>query len=118
VSDRQDPGVGENLDAIYTALRWNGVELAAQRIALQAREALAAFNREITHQQRLHDLAVVVPDESERTAYLEAAEGNPRQAMEWAQWGLPADLAAQNRDMPTRVLIDMARQLDTEEGRP
>lgn len=87
----------------------HGVELAAQRIALQAREALAAFNRELVHQQRLHDLAVVVPDETERTAYLEAAEGNPRQAMEWAQWGIPADLAAEHRDMPIHVLLDLAR---------
>jgi hypothetical protein len=116
MSDQQDLNESENLDAIYNALRWNGVELAAQRIALQAREALTAFSREAAHQIRLHDLAVIVPDESERSAYLEAAEGNPQQAMQWAQWGIPADLAAQHRDMPINVLIDMARRLDVEGG--
>ncbi len=112
MSDRQDPGEGENLDGIYSALRWNGVELAAQRIAAQTSEGLAALKNVIVHEQRLHDLAVVVPDDTERAAYLEAADGNSRQAMEWAQWGIPADLAAQHRDMPIDVLIAMTRQLE------
>jgi hypothetical protein len=112
VSDHQDPGEGENLDGIYNTLRWNGVELAARRIAASAQTALEAINRELVHQRRLHDLAVVVPDDTERAAYLEAADGSPRQAMQWARWGIPADLAAQHRDMPIDVLIAMTRQLE------
>ena len=101
-----DPHEGENLDQIYNTLRWPGVELAAQRIAGRARSALEAINRELVQQRRLHDLAVVVPDDAERAAYLEAAEGNPQAAQSWAQLGIPPELGAEHPEMP---LYDLAK---------
>jgi hypothetical protein len=52
-----------------------------------------AAKQRIDYEQRLHDLQLIVPDEDDRAAYIEAAGGDLKRAFELAAHGIPPQLA-------------------------
>jgi hypothetical protein len=50
----------------------------------------SAISADLDRAENMRTLEVVVPDENERTAYLDACEGSPGIALEYASFGVPA----------------------------
>lgn len=100
-----DPGNGENLDQIYTALRWHGVGLTVQRLNSGL---MAEVSAAIAHEQRLQTFEVIVPDETERADLLDAAGGDLERAISLAQWGIPPALAREHPNADIHALAHRA----------
>lgn len=59
----------------------------------------------LQYRQRMETFEVIVPGDTERADYLEAAGGDIERAISLAQWGIPASLAAAN---PGESIRDLA----------
>jgi hypothetical protein len=106
MSEQQDLNESENLDAIYNTLRWNGVELAAQRLMEELQPQINAMLWRLETVNQNLALEAVIPDYETRNAYLESTGGDLKRVVSLAQWGIPPELAARHPEMG---VLDLAR---------
>lgn len=108
------PSEGEHLDEIYRILRGTSTETIIARFNTTAlrhlQDQLNALIATIEQERQAHALAVTVPDEAERAAYLAAAGGDVQHATAAAAYGIPPNLVAQYPDMPVHCLARIANE--------
>jgi hypothetical protein len=68
------------------------------------------FARALGIERRFDELTVIVPDQTERDAYLEAADGNIDRAIELAAFGIPPALA---KERPGAEVLDLPREANS-----
>lgn len=68
------------------------------------------FARALGIERHFDELAVIVPDQTERDAYLEAADGNIDRAIQLAAFGIPTALA---KERPGADVLDLSREANS-----
>lgn len=87
----------------FPALRKTSTEALLRRLT---REVAVQLYEELEVMKLQDAFKVTVPDETERAAYLESANGDMERAVGLAQFAIPHDLAREHPDMP---VLNLAR---------